>query len=373
MEEYISYNGKKLRKGYTTGSCATAATIAAVKMLIEQKRIDQVKLIPPAGVELIIPIYNCLFNSSQASCSVIKDGGDDADATHGMHIYSTVTWNNNSEIEIIGGEGVGVVTQEGLAIPVGEAAINPVPRQMISSEVQKLLPKDVGLTIEISAPGGEDVARGTMNPRLGIMGGISILGTTGIVTPMSEEGWKQSITIEMEQKKKIGFNKIILTPGNYGEEFIIEKTKLNKDYMVQMSNFVGYVLLEAMRLEFEEILLVGHLGKFIKIAGGIFSTHSKDADARNEIMIANLALMGAPLSLLEEVDKSLTTEKQAELIIKAGYEQVYQRIVQKIKSRILKLYQFRAPHIKVEVITFLTQNEIIVSTRSLEELEKLWQ
>ena len=373
MEEYVSFNGKKLRKGYTTGSCATAATIAAVKMLLHQKQVDQVKLIPPAGVELIIPIHHCLFNHQEASCSVIKDGGDDADATHGMHIYSNVRWNQTGEIQISGGEGVGVVTQEGLAIPVGQAAINPTPRKMIQTEIRKLVPEGQGVDVQISAPGGDDVAKGTMNPRLGIMGGISILGTSGIVTPMSEEGWKQSITIEMEQKKKLGFKQIILTPGNYGEDFILEKTKLNERYMVQMSNFVGYVLLEAMRLDFKKILLVGHLGKFIKIAGGIFSTHSKDSDARNEIMIANLALMGAPVDLLEAVDQVLTTEKQADLVIAAGYQDVYQRIVNKIKERALKLYQFRAPDIEVEAVTFLTQHDIVVSTKPLKELEAEWQ
>lgn len=373
MEEFVSYNGKKLRKGYTTGSCATAATIAAVKMLLHQKAVDQVKLIPPAGVELVIPIHNVQFNAQEASCSVIKDGGDDADATHGLHIYSTVRWREDGKIKIDGGEGVGRVTEEGLAVAVGEAAINPTPRKMIETEVNKLLKEGQGVDIIISAPGGEDVALGTMNPRLGIMGGISILGTSGIVTPMSEEGWKQAISIEMEQKQKLGFKQIILTPGNYGEDFILERTKLNEKYMVQMSNFVGYVLLEAMRLQFEKVLLVGHLGKFIKIAGGIFSTHSKDADARNEIMIANLALLGAPLGLLQEVEKALTTEKQAQLVIEAGYSQVYQRIVEKIKERVLKLYQFRAPDIEVEVITFLTKHDVVVSTKALKELEKEWQ
>lgn len=373
LTDYVSYNGKKLRKGYTTGSCATAATMAAIEILKTGHPVHQVNLTTPSGVELVIPIENTILTAQGVSCSVIKDGGDDADATHGMHIYSTVHYNDKGIIQLDGGEGVGRVTQPGLRVPVGEAAINPTPRKMITEAAEHLLPKGQGITITITAPGGEKVALNTMNPKLGIVGGISILGTSGIVTPMSEDSWKHAITVEMEQLYLKGHDKIVLVPGNYGENFLKEQTSINFDYAVQMSNFVGYVLLEVMRIGFKKVLLVGHLGKFIKIAGGIFSTHSKDSDARNEIMIANLALLDAPLSLLQAVDAALTTEAQYVVIKEAGYEAVYQHIVDKIKERALKLLKFRAPEIEIEAITFLTQYHLVVSTKPLTQLEEEWQ
>lgn len=372
VDKYVSYNGKRLRKGYTTGSCATAATIAAIQMMNTQKEVHQVNLTTPSGVELVIPIHNCEISKDSAKCSVQKDGGDDADATHGIHIYSTVSRRDDLERILVAGKGIGIVTEEGLENPIGEPAINSTPRKMIKEAIDNYLPEGEGVTVEISVPEGEEVAKGTMNPRLGILGGISILGTSGIVTPMSEDSWKQSITIEMQQKKNLGYDRIILTPGNYGEDFIKEYTNFNPKYMVQMSNFVGYVLMEAMRLKFKKILLVGHLGKFIKIAGGIFSTHSKDADARSEIMVANLALMGAPVELLQEVDKALTTEKQAKLIISAGYESVYQDIVNKIKKRSWQLFEFRNPDIEVEAVAFLKENDILASSKPMKELEEEW-
>lgn len=372
MKEYVSYNGKKLRKGYTTGTCATAATQAALLMLLKQELVHQVIVATPSGTELTLAINNQCFDSRSAKCSVTKDGGDDQDATHGLEIYSQVSFTQGTEIQLTGGEGIGRVTQAGLPLPVGEHAINPVPRQMILEAVRSLVGDQQGVRVEISAPGGEEIALSTYNPRLGIVGGISILGTSGIVTPMSEEGWKQAITLEMEQKQAQGLDRIILTPGNYGEDFIKEETRISSRYIVQMSNFVGYVLMEAMRLKFKHILLVGHLGKFIKLAGGIFATHSKDADARNEIMIANLALMGAPLALLQQVDQAITTEDQAAIIMEAGYTPVYQRIVDKIQERVLRKFEFQASDIQVDVITFLSKQPIRVSTQPLEVLEEAW-
>ncbi len=369
---YLSYNGKRLRMGYTTGTCATAATMAAVEMILTQKPVHQVQLMTPAGVDLVLEIDHCQLSLDQASCSVVKDGGDDADATDGLDIYATVTRRQDNQITLDGGQGVGRVTKPGLKIEPGNAAINPTPRKMIQEAARQLLGPDQGVDIVISVPGGEETAKATQNPQLGILGGISILGTSGIVRPMSEDTWKESITLEMQQKKALGLDKLILTPGNYGNDFIAEHTHLKPDYIVQMSNFVGYVLLEAMRIGFTDILLVGHLGKFIKIAGGIFSTHSKDADARNEIMLANLALLGAPLDLLQAVDEAITTEAQAELILEAGYGQVYQVIVDKIKARVLKLFKFRAPDIHVEAITFLSDHDVTVMTKPLEELEAIW-
>ncbi|AXY26126.1 cobalt-precorrin-5B (C(1))-methyltransferase [Suicoccus acidiformans] len=369
-DQYVSYNGKRLRKGYTTGTCATAATMAALEMIQTQERVERVNLTTPSGVNLDVEIHNQEFDNHTATCSVIKDGGDDQDATHGLDIFSKVTLRTDGEIVIDGGTGVGRVTQKGLQIEPGHAAINPTPRRMLREVAEKLLEEGQGCDILISVPKGEETAKATFNPRLGIVGGISILGTSGIVTPMSEESWKHSITGEMQIKFNQGHDRIILTPGNYGEDYIKEHTQLNPIYVVQMSNFVGYVLLEAMRIGFRKILLVGHFGKFIKLAGGIFSTHSKDADGRNEIMVANLALLGAPLDLLEQVNNTLTTESQAEIILEAGYGQVYDVLVEKIKQRSLAKLKYRDPDIEIEAIAFLKDQPVFATTKSLVKLEK---
>ncbi len=198
MDDYAYVNGKKLRKGFTTGTCATAATAAAISMILNQDIEEKVTVSTANGVEVTMDIKDPSFGELTASAAVEKDGGDDADATHGLLIYSTVTLlPDSNDIEIDGGEGVGRVTQKGLKCDVGMAAINPTPRAMIEKTARQLLGPNCGAKIIISVPGGEETAKLTYNSRLGIVGGISILGTTGIVNPMSEESWKASITIEL--------------------------------------------------------------------------------------------------------------------------------------------------------------------------------
>lgn len=213
--------------------------------------------------------------------------------------------------------------------------------KMIKSEVRKILKekedfieKNKSIKITIFAPEGEEIAKKTFNPRLGIVGGISILGTTGIVEPMSEEGWKKSLSIELEMKRSQGLDKIILVPGNHGEEFIREHLKIDINNCVRMSNFVGYMLNEAKRLGFKKILMAGHIGKFIKISAGIFQTHSKVCDARNEIMISNLALMGADLEFLNKINECVTAEGAVEIIDDSKYKDIYNILCDKCKKRV---------------------------------------
>ncbi|WP_042349367.1 cobalt-precorrin-5B (C(1))-methyltransferase CbiD [Bacillus massiliigorillae] len=373
MEDFVYYNGKKLRKGYTTGSCATAAAKAAATMIIEQERVAGVTIITPNGIELKIPVEDQQFDVGKATCAVQKDGGDDIDATHGMMIHATVTLNNSGNITIDGGIGIGRVSQRGIAVPVGEAAINPVPRQMITKEVRDVIGEERGADILIFAPEGEERATRTMNSRLGIIGGISILGTTGIVTPMSDEGWKKSLSIELEMKKAQGFKKIILVPGNYGEAFVTDTLKINQDYVVSMSNFVGYMLKEVQRLKFEKLLMVGHFGKLVKVSAGIFTTYSKDADARAEILVANLALLGAPLSLLQQVASCLTTEAAGELIAQHGYEYVYQVITEKIQQRSQQFLKYSPHKVDIDVVTFSTETGLLAATKDVTELMEEWR
>lgn len=373
MDDYAYVNGKKLRKGFTTGTCATAATAAAISMILNQDIEEKVTVSTANGVEVTMDIKDPSFGELTASAAVEKDGGDDADATHGLLIYSTVTLlPDSNDIEIDGGEGVGRVTQKGLKCDVGMAAINPTPRAMIEKTARQLLGPNCGAKIIISVPGGEETAKLTYNSRLGIVGGISILGTTGIVNPMSEESWKASITIELTMLYNQGYRSVVLAPGNYGEDFATNVLGIPPHRIVNMSNFVGHVLKEVQRIGFTRVLMVGHMGKFVKVAGGIFSTHSKDSDARMEIIMANLALLGAPVELLEKVDQCITTDAAGTLIEEYHYEEVYQVLVDKMKFRSERLLRNRKPEVSIDVVTFGTEVGYLASTQTLEEIAEEW-
>ena len=373
MDDYAYVNGKKLRKGFTTGTCATAATAAAISMILNQDIEEKVTVSTANGVEVTMDIKDPSFGEFTASAAVEKDGGDDADATHGLLIYSTVTLlPDSNDIEIDGGEGVGRVTQKGLKCDVGMAAINPTPRAMIEKTARQLLGPNCGAKIIISVPGGEETAKLTYNSRLGIVGGISILGTTGIVNPMSEESWKASITIELTMLYNQGYRSVVLAPGNYGEDFATNVLGIPPHRIVNMSNFVGHVLKEVQRIGFTRVLMVGHMGKFVKVAGGIFSTHSKHSDARMEIIMANLALLGAPVELLEKVDQCITTDAAGTLIEEYHYEEVYQVLVDKMKFRSERLLRNRKPEVSIDVVTFGTEAGYLASTQTLEEIAEEW-
>ena len=373
MDEYSYVNGKKLRKGFTTGTCATAATAAAISMILNQDIEEKVTVSTANGVEVTMDIKDPSFGELTASAAVEKDGGDDADATHGLLIYSTVTLlPDSNDIEIDGGEGVGRVTQKGLKCDVGMAAINPTPRAMIEKTARQLLGPNCGAKIIISVPGGEETAKLTYNSRLGIVGGISILGTTGIVNPMSEDSWKASITIELTMLYNQGYRSVVLAPGNYGEDFATNVLGIPPHRIVNMSNFVGHVLKEVQRIGFTRVLMVGHMGKFVKVTGGIFSTHSKDSDARMEIIMANLALLGAPVELLEKVDQCITTDAAGTLIEEYHYEEVYQVLVDKMKFRSERLLRNRKPEVSIDVVTFGTEAGYLASTQTLEEIAEEW-
>lgn len=365
MEEYVYIDGKKYRRGYTTGSCAAAAAKASVHMLFTNKKIENINIDTPKGIPLTLKVKNIELKDKSAECSIEKDGGDDIDATHTMDIFAKAELipREAEEIIVTSGVGIGIVTKIGLSVEVGKPAINPVPMKMIRNEIakvlgenNKLLNKDKSLKITIFAPKGEEIAKKTFNPRLGIVGGISILGTTGIVEPMSEDGWKKSLSIELEMKKAQGMDKIILVPGNHGEEFIREQLKIDMNNCVRMSNFVGYMLNEAKRLGFKKILMAGHIGKFIKISAGIFNTHSKICDARNEIMIANLALMGAGLDFIKEINECVTAEGAVEIIDKSKYTEIYNVLCNKCKERV---EEYLNEDIQVEVYMFRMDKSLL--------------
>lgn len=373
MEEYVYIDGKKYKRGYTTGSCATGAAKAATYMILTKETLETVNIDTPKGIPLNLKVENVDINNAFAQCSIQKDGGDDIDATHKMHIYAKAELIDCNEIIIDGGIGIGRVTKKGLGIEIGKAAINKTPISMIQSEVRKVIGDTKGVKITIFAPEGETIAKKTFNPRLGIVGGISIIGTTGIVEPMSDEGWKKSLSIELEMKKAQGVDKVILVPGNHGEMFIKESLGIDSKYIVRTSNFIGYMLKEAQRIGFKKILMAGHLGKYVKIAGGIFNTHSKVADARNEILIANLALMNAPFELINKVNECLTTEEFIEILEDdkyKKYKEIYNILSEKCKKRI-DIYM-NDDEIDIEVMIFSMEKKLLGESKKAGDLKEVF-
>lgn len=373
MEEYVYIDGKKYKRGYTTGSCATGAAKAATYMILTKETLETVNIDTPKGIPLNLKVENVDINNAFAQCSIQKDGGDDIDATHKMHIYAKAELIDSNEIIIDGGIGIGRVTKKGLGIEIGKAAINKTPISMIQSEVRKVIGDTKGVKITIFAPEGETIAKKTFNPRLGIVGGISIIGTTGIVEPMSDEGWKKSLSIELEMKKAQGMDKVILVPGNHGEMFIKESLGIDSKYIVRTSNFIGYMLKEAQRIGFKKILMAGHLGKYVKIAGGIFNTHSKVADARNEILIANLALMNAPFELINKVNECLTTEEFIEILEDdkyKKYKEIYNILSEKCKKRI-DIYM-NDDEIDIEVMIFSMEKKLLGESKKAGDLKEVF-
>ncbi|MEC5317828.1 cobalt-precorrin-5B (C(1))-methyltransferase CbiD [Brenneria populi subsp. brevivirga] len=364
----VWHNGKQYRKGYTTGSCATAAAKVAALMVLRQQTIDQVSIVTPSGVTLYLNVEQPLIEGRQATAAIRKDGGDDVDATHGMLIFARVTLNEGGDIHIRGGEGVGTVTRKGIGLPIGSSAINRTPLQTIEAAVREAIGPTRGAEIEIFAPEGEERAKKTYNGRLGILGGISIIGTTGIVTPMSEESWKRSLALELEMKRAAGEDKVILVPGNHGERFVREQLGLDGRGVVTMSNFVGYMLQETVRLKFRHVALIGHLGKLIKVAAGIFHTHSHIADGRMETLIANLALMGAPHEVLLAVNQCDTTEAAMEVIARHGLEAVYERIARRICQRVNEMMRFSNTPPHIDVVLFSFDNQVLGANRPLADI-----
>lgn len=369
----VWHNGKPLRKGYTTGSCATAAAKVAALMVLRQHIIHQVSIVTPSGVTLNLNVEVPQIEGQQAVAAIRKDGGDDVDATHGMLIFARVTLNDSGEIVLRGGEGVGTVTRKGVGLPLGSAAINRTPRQTIEAAVREAIGPARGADVEIFAPEGEARAQKTYNARLGILGGISILGTTGIVTPMSEESWKRSLSLELEIKRAAGLTRVVLVPGNHGERFVREQLGIDSDVVVTMSNFVGYMLDEAVRLGFRHIVLIGHPGKLIKIAAGIFHTHSHIADARMETLVAHLALLGAPLELLTLVSDCDTTEAAMEHIDAFGYQRIYNHLAERICLRVQQKLRFTKTPPVCDAIMFAFDNQVLGSNRPVKAIVEALQ
>lgn len=330
-----------MQYGFTSGSCAAAAAKAAVYMLLSGRRKTEITIETPKGISYHATVEHIKIQETEVSCAVQKDGGDDPDVTTGAWIYATVSIceENNNQIEIDGGIGVGRVTRPGLDQPVGNAAINTVPRQMIAKEVSEvchLFDFQGGIKVVISVPEGENLAAQTFNPRLGIKGGISILGTSGIVEPMSDKALLDTIAVELKQKRAEGHSIVAISPGNYGLEFMKRTYGYDLERSVKCSNFIGQTIDMVKELGFSKMLLTGHIGKLIKVSGGIMNTHSKEADCRMELLAAAAIRAGAEVTLLREILDCIGTEDAVDRIKKAGFlEPAMEYVMEKIKDHLM--------------------------------------
>ncbi|RHK26123.1 cobalamin biosynthesis protein CbiD [Ruminococcus sp. AF46-10NS] len=365
-DKYIIKNNKRLRYGYTTGSCAAGATRGAVRMLLSGASLSEVELQTPKGITLNLQLHDITRGETHVSCAVQKDAGDDPDTTNGILVYAKVekisaeaakniidNQNTDSKKVIIhssiildGGVGVGRVTKPGLSQKVGEAAINPVPKAMILREAEEAAQEydyEGYLKITISVPEGEEISKKTFNPRLGIMGGISILGTSGIVEPMSERALIASIQVEMKQHFFQGENYILVTPGNYGADYLREHMTIPFENNIKCSNYVGETIDMAIDMGVKGILFVAHIGKFVKVAAGIMNTHSHCADGRMEVLCASAIRAGGTLECAREILEAGTTDEALAVIDRYG-------ILKQTMAIVMEKIQFYLDHRSYEQI-----------------------
>ena len=381
FEHYIRSGQKLLRCGYTTGTCAALGAAGAARLLLTGTPPETVALRTPKGIVVEVAPLFCRKTDAGAECAIEKDGGDDVDVTTGLPVIASVALlPDTTDIRISGGKGVGRVTKPGLDQPVGEAAINHVPRQMIAEALKREAENACytgGFAVTLSIKGGEEVAKRTFNPHIGVEGGLSVLGTSGIVEPMSQQAILDTIQLEMNQaalraKAAPGPRRLILAPGNYGLDY------LHGTYpefavlpVVKTSNFIGDTLDMAAAAGFEEVLLVGHVGKLVKLAGGIMNTHSHTADCRTELFCTHAALCGAPREVCASLMDAATTDACLEILDAAGLrEPVLKSLLSAIQ---LHLDRRAAGAFRVGAILFSNQNGPLGQTEAAAQLLQHWK
>lgn len=369
MEEYQFSQGKNLRCGYTTGSCATAAAKAAAFMLLTGQRVATVRIDTPKGIVLDLEPLEVEQGVDYVSCAIRKDSGDDPDDTNGVLVYAKVEKAASTGVAIEGGIGVGRVTKPGLACAQGGPAINPTPRRMITSELTKVMEEagyQGGLLVTISIPEGVEIAKKTFNPRLGIIGGLSVLGTSGIVEPMSEKALIETMYVEMRAQQARGNKNLLVFFGNYGEDFTRDIMKLDLEDAVTCSNFVGELLDYAMFLGFESLLLIGHSGKLVKLAQGVMNTHSKYADCRTELFALEAMFQGASVKVGKEIYTCLTTDEVTKILQR---EQLFEPVIAKVTEKIDFYMQHRVHgKIKTAALMFSNVYGILGKTKYADDL-----
>ena len=383
-----------VRFGFTTGSCAAAAAKAATYMLLTGKLKDEITIETPKGIPYHAQIEEITRLEDLVRCAVIKDGGSDPDVTTGCHVFAEVTYepaahkfeekgvNDGASpagseavevqaawIIIDGGEGVGRVTLPGLDQPVGNAAINHVPREMIEKEVLEvcgICDYHGGLRVTISVPEGKELAEKTFNPRLGIVGGISILGTSGIVEPMSSKALLETIRVELGQKRALGQTIVAVSPGNYGLDFMKQTYDYDLDKSVKCSNFIGDTIDMAKELGFSGMLLTGHIGKLIKVSGGIMNTHSKEGDCRMELLAAAGLKAGCDADVARAVLETAVTEEGIRILKEAGCSE---KAMEYVMERILFFLRKRGGEgFQIECMTYCNQYGLLAKSDGAEDM-----
>ncbi|MBE6843546.1 MAG: cobalamin biosynthesis protein CbiD [Ruminococcus sp.] len=368
LNRYINVGTQKLRCGYTTGSCATAAAKAAAQMLLSGKKTDKVSIVTPKRIDLDLEVSCAKIGMGYAECAIAKDSGDDPDITNGLLIFARVEFSKagtpgENDIVITGGKGVGKVTKPGLDQPVGEYAINSVPRNMIKKELEDICKENNyagGLRVVISVPEGEKIARKTYNPKMGIEGGISIIGTSGIVEPMSSAALIDTIRLEIKMRKASGYKNLLLSLGNYSENFLSENMPVALDKSVKCSNFIGEAIEMALEYEFESVLIVGHTGKLVKLGAGIMNTHSSQADGRMEVLVTCGLLAGADTEYLKKIPECVTTDAAFDILSESGklsdtLEVLGKRAEQHLRAKVKDT-------IPIGAVMFSNKHNIVVKT-----------
>ena len=380
LERYVYKNQKKMRCGYTTGTCACAAAKAAAYMLLSGREVKEIKVITPMGVSLTLPVIDIDIKKDKVICAIKKDSGDDPDVTDGIMIYAQVAYAkddimstiNTDRVIVDGGIGVGRVTREGLKCAVGEAAINPVPLKMIKEAVAEAAESysyEGSLKVIISAPKGVDIAKKTFNPNLGITGGISILGTTGIVEPMSEQALIDTIKTEINMHKAQGEKVFLVAPGNYGQDFLLNTLNIELKRSIKCSNYIGDTIDMVCDSGAKAMLLVGHIGKLVKLGAGIMNTHSKVADGRMEVMSACAIRAGADADTAGKILDCITTEAALEILKKSD---ILEKTMYQLMLRIEDVLQRRSGgKIVIGAIVFSNEYGILGKTPAAEKLLRL--
>ena len=387
FEHFVQSGTKQLRCGYTTGTCAALAAEGAAQLLLTGTAPKTLSVRTPKGWTVEVEPELCEWTDAgkSACCAVRKDAGDDPDVTDGMPVVATVSLGEPSSEEVVidGGDGIGRITKPGLDQPVGNAAINRVPRQMIRDAVLDVCeeldfdPAEEGvIQVIISIPGGEETAKKTFNPKLGIEGGLSVLGTSGIVEPMSEQALKDTIAVELRQafalQEEAGVHRpaVLLTPGNYGKDFLDAKGWSDLGVpVVKISNYVGDALDAAVSIGFKDILLAGHIGKLVKVAGNIMNTHSSVADSRMELLAAHAAVCGAPAELTEQLLDTATTDAALDLLDAAGLKDA---VLARVSDAVQKNLTARAGK-PVGAVLFSNVQGLLAVTETAEQLLKHWK
>ena len=324
-----------LKYGITTGATAAAAAKAAVIAALKEP-VDRVVIPTPIGLRFEVPVKSSRkLAKDNAEAIVVKDAGEDIDVTDKMEITATIKLTDDGKVTIKSGVGVGKVTKAGLQVPIGEGAINPVPKSMITEAVKEVLPAGRGVEVLISAPEGAEIAKKTMNAKLGITGGVSILGTTGVVKPLSLEACRRSLVPQIDVAIAKGYKRILFVPGNIGERIAKQQFNVPEDAIVQTGDFVGYMLDKAVEKGVKEIIVLGHSGKLVKLAANIFNTHHKVGDARNEVIASYAGGIGADTKTINELLAANTSDEASEILRQANLlEPTYNRIATRVHQRV---------------------------------------